>query len=120
MIVATFHQASHLEAPSTPSDLRDGLRELVESAYQLLAVVPHRSEDETQIVTGDAARRMWKRAPWDRRRRPWAAFVVWERRAAPEDASRAATAQRQRGEPKRFRGGHSADRSPVAKSSVRP
>ncbi len=82
LIVATFHQASHLESASTPQDLRDGLRELLDSAYQLLAVVPYRSDDETKIVTGDAARRIWTRAPlWDREYRPWAAFVVWERKA---------------------------------------
>jgi 4-amino-4-deoxy-L-arabinose transferase-like glycosyltransferase len=82
LIVATFHQASHLESPSTPEDLRNGLREFLESAYQLIAVVPYRRDVETQIVTGDAARRMWTRAPlWDRGRRRWAAFVVWERKS---------------------------------------
>ena len=80
--MATFHQASHLESASTPQDLRDGLRELLDSAYQLLAVVPYRSDDETKIVTGNAARRIWRRAPlWDREYRPWAAFVVWERKS---------------------------------------
>ncbi len=95
LIVATFRQASHLESPKTPQDLRDGLRELVESDYQLLAVVPYRSDDQTQIVTGDLARHKWKRAPlWDRRYRPWAAFVIWERRATPAAAFRETGSQR--------------------------
>jgi len=82
LIVATFHQASHLEGRSTPQDLRRGLRELLDSTYQLLAVVPYRMDAETQIVTGDAARHMWRQAPlWNRGRRPWAAFVIWERKA---------------------------------------
>jgi len=96
LIVATFHQASHLESPKTPHDLRDGLRGLVETDYQLLAVVPYRSEDQTQIVTGDLARHMWRRTPlWDRRYRPWAAFVVWERKPTPAAAFRETGAQRQ-------------------------
>jgi hypothetical protein len=129
LIVATFQQASHLESPSTPQDLRDGLRELVESAYQLLAVVPYRRDAETQIVTGDAARRIWTRAPlWDRRHRPWAAFVIWERRATPAAAFEEPRTQRRqyrrsashRGKPGGLRGGPSATRSPVAKSRSRP
>jgi 4-amino-4-deoxy-L-arabinose transferase-like glycosyltransferase len=90
LIVATFHQASHLESPKTPPDLRDGLRQMLESDYRLLAVVPQRSDDETRIVTGEVARRMWRRAPlWKRGVRPWAAFVVWERRASDSGDARA-------------------------------
>ena len=96
LIVATFQQTSHLESPSTPQELRDGLRELLESAYQLLAVVPYRSDDETKIVTGDAAHRIWTRAPlWDREYHPWAAFVVWERNATPSAVFPEARTQRQ-------------------------
>jgi hypothetical protein len=80
-VVGVFNQASLLELPGTAPELERGLRERVERDYDLAAVVPYERARSGRVVEGPAARAMWRERPlWDGAP-PWAAFVVWERRA---------------------------------------
>ena len=78
-IVGVFLGTSLLEEPDTPMDLRDGLRELVESSYRLVAATPFRADGSVVFAKGEAVRRMWARRPLWESRPPWASFVIWQR-----------------------------------------
>ncbi|MDJ0869445.1 MAG: glycosyltransferase family 39 protein [Myxococcota bacterium] len=78
-LVASFLRTSQLTQAGTPPALRQGLRELVASDYEIAAVVPFARDRSTRILEGKPARTMWRERPlWDGAT-PWAPFVVWER-----------------------------------------
>ena len=78
-IVGVFLASSLLEQPDTPRTLRNGLRELVESSYRLVAATPFRPDGSVAFVKGEAVRRMWARRPLWETKPPWASFVIWQR-----------------------------------------
>ncbi|RIK99156.1 MAG: hypothetical protein DCC71_20525 [Proteobacteria bacterium] len=80
-VVGVFVRTSLLEQPGTPPALARGLRERIERDYEVAAVVPFTAERSARVLEGKPARAMWAERPlWDGAT-PWAAFVVWERRA---------------------------------------
>lgn len=78
-IVGAFLATSLLEQPDTPRVLRDGLRELVESSYRLVAATPFRADGSVVFATGEPVRRMWAQRPLWEVTPPWASLVIWER-----------------------------------------
>jgi hypothetical protein len=78
-IVGVFLTSSLLEQPDTPRVLREGLRELVESSYRLVAATPFRPDGSVAFARGEAVRRMWERRPLWESTAPWASLVIWQR-----------------------------------------
>jgi hypothetical protein len=78
-IVGAFLGTSLLEGPDTPSDLRDGLRELVESSFRLVAATPFTPNGRVVFREGEAVRSMWARRSLWETKPPWASFVIWQR-----------------------------------------
>jgi hypothetical protein len=78
-IVGAFLGTSLLEGPDTPSDLRDGLRELVERSYRLVAATPFTPNGRVVFREGEAVRSMWARRSLWETTPPWASFVIWQR-----------------------------------------
>ncbi len=80
-IVGVFLPSSLLEQADTPRILRSGIRELVESSYQLVAATPFRPDGRVGFAQGESVRRTWAQMPlWDTTP-PWASFVIWQRRS---------------------------------------
>jgi 4-amino-4-deoxy-L-arabinose transferase-like glycosyltransferase len=83
VIVGTFGRASFLAGRETPTDLESGVRELIDSSYELAGVVAYDpAHPRGRLVVGEAANRLWSRNPLWEAQRPWAAFAVWTRRPA--------------------------------------
>jgi hypothetical protein len=75
-IVGAFLASSLLEQPDTPRVLRDGLRELVESSYRLVAATAFKPDGRVAFVKGAAQSLGAKSLPYYRG--SWR-LVIWER-----------------------------------------
>jgi hypothetical protein len=85
-IVGVFLSTSLLEQPDTPRILRNGIQELVQNSYRLVAATPFRADGSVGFAQGEAVRRMWARRPLWETTPPWASFVIWQRRSETERA----------------------------------
>ena len=83
-IVGVFLSSSLLEQPDSPRVLRDGLRELVEGSYRLVAATPFRPDGSVVFAKGEAVRRMWARRPLWETAPPWASLVIWQRNSGAQ------------------------------------
>jgi hypothetical protein len=85
-IVGVFLPSSLLEQPDTPRVLRNGLRELVEDSYQLVAATPFQPDGTAGFAQGEGVQKTWARMPLWETTPPWASFVIWQRRSEAERA----------------------------------
>jgi 4-amino-4-deoxy-L-arabinose transferase-like glycosyltransferase len=77
-IVTTSEPYSFLADPAAPTDLTDGLADLVKQSYRLAAVTPLVADGAAPLLTGARAEEVWRSAPLS-----CCSLAVWERVAPP-------------------------------------